>query len=93
MLKRYVSGLRDGHAAVRLSGPQSSADQRMLPFVLPNSRASVIFCTMRVQSPGGEQIEGIGVVPDHPVKWTVEDPIEGRDPDLGKALEVLGRDR
>lgn len=44
---------------------------------------------MRVRSPRGALVEGTGVQPDFPVKWTVEDHLESNDRDLAKAIEIL----
>ena len=44
---------------------------------------------MRVHSPSGAMIEGTGVTPDLPVEWTREDVLEGSDPDLAAALDLL----
>jgi carboxyl-terminal processing protease len=43
----------------------------------------------RFVSPGGAQLDGIGVTPDVIVELTGEDLEKDQDPQLGKALEVL----
>jgi C-terminal processing protease CtpA/Prc len=57
---------------------------------LPNSKAVVTLCAMRVFGPSGGLIEGTGTTPDVAVTWTRRDVLEGRDPDLAAALERLG---
>jgi carboxyl-terminal processing protease len=52
--------------------------------------ASVLQVTeQRFVSPGGAQIDGVGVTPDVVVEMTDDDIENDRDPQLGKALEVI----
>jgi len=56
--------------------------------VLPD--ASVLQVTeQRFVSPSGAQLDGVGVTPDVQVDMTDEDLENDRDPQLGKALEVV----
>ena len=57
---------------------------------LSRSGAQVAFCTQRVRGPAGELTEGRGVVPDVAVRWSRDDLLSGRDPDLAAALSLLG---
>ena len=51
---------------------------------------SVIQITeQRFVSPSGAQIDGVGVTPDVVVDTTDEDLENDRDPQLGKALELI----
>ena len=43
----------------------------------------------RFVSPGGAQLDGVGVTPDVQVDMTDEDLQNDRDPQLGKALELI----
>ena len=43
----------------------------------------------RPLSPAGAQIDGVGVTPDVVVDMTDEDLENDRDPQLGKALELI----
>ena len=43
----------------------------------------------RFVTPGGAQIDGVGVTPDVVVDMTDEDLENDRDPQLGKALELI----
>ena len=43
----------------------------------------------RFVSPGGAQLDGVGVTPDVVVDMTDEDLENDRDPQLGKALELI----
>ncbi|MBI4585654.1 MAG: hypothetical protein HY717_16710 [Planctomycetes bacterium] len=58
---------------------------------LKNSNARVTFCVMKVFSPKGRLIEGRGTKPHVQVKWTREDVLKGRDPDLEQALNEARR--
>jgi C-terminal processing protease CtpA/Prc len=46
---------------------------------------------MKVFSPKGGLIEGRGTRPHVQVKWTREDVLKGRDPDLEEALNEARR--
>jgi C-terminal processing protease CtpA/Prc len=72
----------------RPTGAGTGAPTR-LP-ALPNSKAVVTLCAMRVFGPSSGLIEGTGTTPDIAVTWTRRDVLEGRDPDLAAALERLG---
>lgn len=58
-------------------------------FILPRTKTRVTFCTMRVYSPDGELIEGVGVAPGLPVLRTRADVLAGRDTVLEAALKRL----
>jgi len=58
---------------------------------LRHSRAAVTLCTMRVQGPKSGLIEGRGTTPNTLVRWTRDDWVSGRDPDLQAAIKSLGR--
>ncbi len=58
---------------------------------LMHSGVGVRLCTMRVWGPKGRLIEGHGTRPDVPVRWTREDVLKVRDPDLEAALKDLRR--
>ena len=45
----------------------------------------------RFVSPSGAQLDGVGVTPDVPIDMTDEDLENDRDPQLGKALEVVAQ--
>ena len=57
---------------------------------LTRTGAQVAFCTQRVRGPAGAITEGRGVVPDVAVRWSRDDLLSGRDPDLAAALSLLG---
>jgi hypothetical protein len=46
----------------------------------------ITFCVMQVWNPNGQLIESRPLKPSVPVKWTVDDLRQGRDPDLEAAL-------
>jgi C-terminal processing protease CtpA/Prc len=53
---------------------------------LPHSKMVITFCVMQVWNPNGQLIESRPLKPSVPVKWTVDDLRQGRDPDLEAAL-------
>ena len=56
---------------------------------LPHSKMVITFCVMQVWSPSGQLIESRPLKPTVPVKWTVDDLLQGRDPDIEAALRHL----
>ncbi len=56
---------------------------------LPRSETWVTLCTMRVFGPNGVMIEGRGTQPTIPVRWSTDDFLERRDPDLEAAVRAL----
>jgi carboxyl-terminal processing protease len=70
----------------RRSGGGTGAPREV---VLDHSGAAVTFCTMRVYRPRGDLIEGRGVWPDEPVRWTAADLRDGRDPDVDTAVRIV----
>ncbi len=80
--------LADHHPNVTLIGrPNGAGSGAPRGFALPRSGAQLFFCTMRVQRPSGQMIEGHPLVPDVPVIWTRSDLLEGLDPDLAAAIQ------
>lgn len=57
---------------------------------LKHSGAVLTLTTMKVYRKDQELIEGRGTRPDVEVRWTRQDLLSGRGPDLEKALEVAG---
>jgi C-terminal processing protease CtpA/Prc len=53
---------------------------------LPHSKMVITFCVMRVWNLNDRLIESRPLIPTVPVKWTREDLMQGRDPDLEAAL-------
>jgi len=90
-----ASCLRDHHPDVafvgRPTGGGTGAPRALEP--LACSGAVVTVCTMRVYRADGELIDGRGVEPDVPVRWTRADLLEGGDPDLAAAVDRLARRR
>ena len=84
--------LRDLHPKLtvigRPSGGGTGAPREIAK--LKHSGARITLCTMRVYGPKSGLIEGRGTVPDVPVRWTREDILSGRDPDLEAALKHAG---
>ena len=56
---------------------------------LPHSKMVVTFCVMQVWNINGQLIESRPIKPTIPVKWTVDDLRQGRDPDLEAAMRYL----
>jgi C-terminal processing protease CtpA/Prc len=90
----FAACLRDVHPDCTFVGrPTSAGTGAPRPFKLPRTGARVTFCTMRVWSPKRKVIEGIGVAPDIPVRWSRDDWLQKRDPDMDAALRLIRQGR
>ena len=91
----FLACLRDLHASVRFvgrpAGGGTGAPRKIA--TLPHSGATITACVMEPRSPKGRLIEGRGTVPDVPVRWSRDDLLSGRDPDLEAARRELGVSR
>ena len=56
---------------------------------LPHSKIVITFCVMQGWNLNGELIESRPLKPTVPVKWTCDDLMQGRDPDIEAALRHL----
>ena len=84
--------LRDVHPNVRFIGrPNGAGTGAPRSFELPRTGTKVSFCTQRVKSASGRMIEGVPVEIEIPAKWTRDDVLQGRDPDLKAAIASLSR--
>ena len=82
--------LKDVHPDVTFVGrPNGAGTGAPRSFKLPRTGASIRFCTIQVKTPSGRMAEGISVPIDIPITWTLQDLIEGRDPDLAAAVDFL----
>ena len=57
---------------------------------LPHSKMVITFCVMQVWNLNDQLIESRPLTPTLPVKWTLDDLLQGRDPDLEVALRHFG---
>jgi hypothetical protein len=71
----------------RPNGAGSGAPRPVV--TLPHSKMVITFCVMQVWNPNGQLIESRPFEPTVPVKWTVDDLLQGRDPDLEAAARHL----
>ncbi len=78
--------------AVFVGRPNGAGTGAPRPHELPRTGTTISFCTQRVLNADGRMGEGISVALDRPVTWTREDVLQGRDPDLAAALELLKAD-
>ena len=86
----FAACLRDERPDVIFVGrPTGGGSGAPRPHVLPCTGAVVTFFTMRVWAPGGEPIEGNGVVPDVEVPRTRSELLDGTDRTLEAARAAL----
>ncbi len=91
----FLACLRDLHPSARFVGrPTGGGTGAPRPIAtLPHSRATITACVMEPRSPKGRLIEGRGTIPDVPVRWSRDDLVSGRDPDLEAAMRELSAPR
>jgi C-terminal processing protease CtpA/Prc len=87
----FLRCMRDLHPQFTVVGrPTGGGTGAPRPIVkLTHSGAEIVLCTMRVYGPTSDLIEGRGTAPDIAVRWSREDWLHGRDPDLNSALEAI----
>ncbi len=78
--------------AIFVGRPNGAGTGAPRPFELPRTKTKIYFCTQRVKTPAGHIGEGISIELDIPVRWTREDVLQGRDPDLAAAIAALSLD-
>jgi carboxyl-terminal processing protease len=81
-------GLRDANRAVVIGEKTAGAFGSARDFPLPEG--GMVVTTRALTGPHGEEVEGIGITPDHTVAMTVDDMLRGDDVQLSVALTLLG---
>jgi C-terminal processing protease CtpA/Prc len=77
-------------ATVFVGRPNGAGAGAPRPLVtLPRSQMVITFCVMRVWNLNDQLIESRPLKPTVPVRWTLDDLQQGRDPDLEAALRHL----
>lgn len=80
-----VVGEETGGAAVGCSGGRISR------LVLPNTGIRVFFPHFRIYAVTEAKPDGHGVIPDYPVKRTLGDMAQGKDPEMEKTFRLILR--
>jgi carboxyl-terminal processing protease len=83
-----AGAFRDAHRGTIIGEKTAGALGGAIDIALPEGGMSVT--VERITTPLGEQVEGTGIVPDHPVALTVADMERGQDVQLDAALRTLG---
>jgi C-terminal processing protease CtpA/Prc len=86
--EEFVVSLVDSGRAQTVGRQTGGSTGNPLVFQLPGS-GSARFSTGDLRRIDGAPIEGVGIRPDLPVAWTLEDVRQGRDPDLDAAVRLL----
>ena len=79
-----------GAHRVRVVGRRSAGTNGNVTRLWLPGGVSFTFTGMEVLFPDRSRFHGVGIVPDVEVVPTVEDLAAGRDPELLKAIELLG---
>lgn len=83
-----IAALADSGRAQTVGRTTAGSSGNPISFPLPNGGA-VRFSTGAFYRTNGQLLEGIGIAPDLPITWTLEDVRNGRDPDLAAAERLL----
>jgi carboxyl-terminal processing protease len=81
-------GLRDANRAVVVGETTAGAFGGARDF--PLSEGGIMVTTRALTGPRGEDIEGVGITPDHAVAITADDMLRGDDAQLDAALSLVG---
>ena len=74
-----------------MPGHESRAPEMVSPLELPDGSVAQI-TSARVLTPAGNKLDGVGIEPDYEVDMSVDDWVQGRDPQLARALDLLKND-
>ena len=88
--ENFVVALVDSGRAVAVGRQTAGASGNPVSFVLPGG-GRARFSTGDFRRKDGTPIEGIGIAPDIPVTWTVDELRQGLDPDLSAAEAWLAQ--
>lgn len=86
--EQFVVPMVDSGRAQTVGRRTGGASGNPLVFRLPDGWAAR-FSSADFQRDDGTSLEGVGIVPDVPVAWTVEDIRSGNDPDIAAAERLL----
>ncbi len=87
-----AGALKDNRENVKIVGEKSFGKGSVQEFVdIPGSSSAVKITVARWLTPKGEQINEKGISPDIEVELTNDDYNNSRDPQLEKALEIIGQ--
>lgn len=86
--EEFIVSLVDSGRAQTVGRQSGGSTGNPIHFQLPGfGRAR--FSTGDLRRIDGSPIEGVGIQPDIPVAWTLEDVRQGRDPDLATAVRLI----
>lgn len=88
--EEFVVSLVDSGRAQTVGRQTAGSSGNPIVFQLPGG-GRVRFSTGDLRRVGGTPIEGVGIRPDLPVTWTLEDVRLGRDPDVDAAEQMLSK--
>jgi C-terminal processing protease CtpA/Prc len=85
----FLRCLHDLHPRFTVVGRPTGGGTGAPPQLVTASHSKAVLgaCTQRVYGPRGTLTEGRGTEPDVPVRWSRDDWLQGRDPDLDAALQ------
>jgi C-terminal processing protease CtpA/Prc len=86
--EEFVVSLEDSSRAQTVGRQSADTTGNPIIFQLPGD-GHVSFSTGDLRRIDGAPLEGIGIIPDVPVDWTLADLRQGRDPDLAEAVRLL----
>ncbi len=88
----YLDVLKHNRRATLVGQPSAGANGNVIITDLPGD-LQVYWTGMLVRQADKSRFQGVGISPDILVETTLDDIVQGRDPDLEKALELLRAER
>ncbi|WP_158644031.1 S41 family peptidase [Pseudobacter ginsenosidimutans] len=91
----FVAALKAQRNNVQFLGSETAGTEEgcngfaMQILTLPNTGIRVQFPLLRVESMAKAPVHGRGLIPDHPVIYTPADIVQGNDPVLKKAMNLI----
>lgn len=86
-----VSGALQDYKIAKLVGTKTFGKGSVQDFQMFEDGSAVKYTIAEWLTPLGRQISKIGIAPDEVVEFTEEDAKAGRDPQLDRAVELLGK--
>lgn len=84
-----VAGALQEHGIATLVGTPTFGKGSVQQFIDLPQGAGIKVTIARWLTPNGNQIEGVGLMPDEVVERSTDDYLNGRDPQMDRALEIL----
>ncbi len=87
----YLGVIKYNKLGTIVGQPSAGANGNVVTTALPGD-IRVSWTGLLVQNPGRERFFGLGIIPDVIIERSLEDIVNGNDPEMNSALEILRRE-